>query len=139
MNRLMPNTEQLDHTPTDTEGYTSDLKFDDGCFRLWLSRCSTLDGEPYDNTVYVEEYDEDNGRWYEIGHYDGDNPVECLPGLTGAYFTDLKVEADRLIQESLDEARDYVERMDVAAQIGDLLEIDELRELLRRVTNRELP
>jgi hypothetical protein len=139
MDRLMPNTEQLEFTPTLTEGYVMDLKFDDGCHRLWLSRCDTLDGEPYDNTVYLEEYDEDNGRWYDVGHYDGDNPVECLPGVTGVYFTDLKVEADRMAQEALDDARDYIARVDVAAQIADILELDELQDLLRRVRLRELP
>ena len=35
-------------------GQADDLRFDNGRTRLWLSRCSTDDGEPYANKVTVE-------------------------------------------------------------------------------------
>jgi hypothetical protein len=35
-------------------GQADDLRFDNGCTRLWLSRCGTEDGEPYANKVTVE-------------------------------------------------------------------------------------
>ena len=82
--------------PTLQAGHCSDLKVDDGRYRVWLSRMDMTDGEPYDNTVYVEELH--RGAWQELGHYDGDNPVECLPGITGWYFLEVRVDARRLME-----------------------------------------
>lgn len=43
-------------------GQTDDLKIDDGKKRVWLSRCSVEDGEPYNDKVTVEVVGK-NGRW----------------------------------------------------------------------------
>jgi hypothetical protein len=40
--------------PTISEGHTSDLKWDTGRTRVWLSRMTKEDGMPYDNQVIVE-------------------------------------------------------------------------------------
>ena len=93
----LPNTRQLEVMPTLLVSHTCDLKFDDGDVRLFLSRCDIYDGEPFHSTVYLEAKDE-SGRWIDQGYYDGDNPVECLPGVTGTYFLDFKVDAERLIE-----------------------------------------
>jgi len=50
--------------------------------RVWVSRGGLGDGEPFDETVYVEVREWIPGRpdWYELGHYDGTNPPESLAG-----------------------------------------------------------
>ncbi len=48
-------------------GQADDLKVDTGNTRVWLSRCTVADGEPYDNKVSVEEYR--NGRWETAEEY----------------------------------------------------------------------
>lgn len=45
---------QLEALPTINEGHTSDLKWDTGQTRVWLSRMTKEDGQPYDNQVIVE-------------------------------------------------------------------------------------
>jgi hypothetical protein len=45
---------QLEAVPTISEGHTSDLKWDTGRTRVWLSRMTKEDGMPYDNQVTVE-------------------------------------------------------------------------------------
>ena len=45
---------QLEALPTINEGHTSDLKWDTGRTRVWLSRMTKEDGMPYDNQVTVE-------------------------------------------------------------------------------------
>ena len=45
---------QLEALPTINEGHTSDLKWDTGRTRVWLSRMAKGDGVPYDNQVIVE-------------------------------------------------------------------------------------
>lgn len=42
-------------------GQADDLKFDLGDVRVWLSRCTVEDGEPYDNKVTIEVIRA--GRW----------------------------------------------------------------------------
>ena len=102
--RKLPNTRQLEVMPTLLVSHTCDLKFDDGDVRLFLSRCDTADGEPFDNTVYLEMKGE-SGNWLDQGYYDGDHPVECLPGVTGTYFLDFKVDAERIIDIAEQEDR----------------------------------
>lgn len=102
--RQFPTARQLEALPTRIESHTCDLKSDDGTVRLWLSRCDTLDGEPFTHTVYIEVLDEENWRWVDHGYYDGDNPIEDIAGFSGFYFTDVKAEADRLIAQQEDEA-----------------------------------
>jgi hypothetical protein len=50
--------------PTLCTGQADDLKIDTGRMRVWLSRCSVEDGEPYDNKITVERLR--NGRWEEV-------------------------------------------------------------------------
>ena len=75
-----PNTQQLEALPVLAESQADDLHIDTGDYRVWLSRTGTLDGEPYDNIVTIE----DNGHegWQTMHVYDGDNPPTTLPGLT---------------------------------------------------------
>ncbi len=94
--RKLPSTAQLEAMPTLLVSHTCDLKFDDGEVRLFLSRCDTGDGEPFDHTGYIEIKDVD-GRWIDQGYYDADCPPEALPGVTGTYFLDFKVDAERNI------------------------------------------
>lgn len=46
---------------TQSVGQADDLKFDDGKTRVWLSRCTVADGEPYDHKVTEEELID--GKW----------------------------------------------------------------------------
>ena len=48
-------------------GQADDLKFDDGKTRVWLSRCTVADGEPYDHKVTEEELI--NGKWIVTDTY----------------------------------------------------------------------
>jgi len=49
-------------------GHADDLKIDDNGFRVWLCRCDTYDGMPYDNAVTIEA--NINGRWVEVLMYE---------------------------------------------------------------------
>jgi len=97
-NDLMPNTKQLDVMPTLSQAYTCDLKIDDGDYRVFLSRLDAGDGEPFDNTVYVEAYR--LGVWGDLGYYDGDCPPSWseFPGLVGDPFAIQKSEANELLE-----------------------------------------
>jgi len=66
------NTETLLSLDTIRESHDASLKFDDNISRIWLSRNSIADGEPFDNTVYVEK--NVDGCWKIVDFYDGDNP-----------------------------------------------------------------
>ena len=59
---------ELENLPTITVGQADDLKIDKGGVRFWLSRCGIEDGEPCDNKVTIEEYQD--GRWIEVGWYE---------------------------------------------------------------------
>ncbi len=61
--------EDLENRETLSVGQTCNLKIDTGQYRVWLSRCTVEDGEPYDDAVTVEELT--NGRWVEIDRYPG--------------------------------------------------------------------
>jgi hypothetical protein len=54
--------EELDALPTLTQGQADDLKIETDRQRVWLSRCTTLDGEHCDHHVTVETY---NGQRWE--------------------------------------------------------------------------
>ena len=58
---------ELEGKPTLCTGQADDLKFDDGKTRVWLSRCTTADGEPYDNHVSVEKLID--GKWVLVDEY----------------------------------------------------------------------
>ncbi len=60
----------LESLPTLATGQADNLKIDDGNgVRVWLSRCTVADGEPYDNKVTHERLE--NGRWLETDVYEG--------------------------------------------------------------------
>lgn len=58
---------ELESMGTVCVGQADDLKFDDGRTRVWLSRCTRPDGEPYDNKVTVEELID--GKWKVVEEY----------------------------------------------------------------------
>jgi len=58
---------ELESKPTLAVGQAADLKVDKGHIRVWLSRCSVEDGEPYNNKVSVEMLI--NGRWVTVDEY----------------------------------------------------------------------
>lgn len=70
----LPSAEGIASIPVISTGPVANLHYDDGQHRIWLSRCGLADGEPFERTVYVEIYDENGGRWCDLGHYDGENP-----------------------------------------------------------------
>ena len=101
-----PSTEQLEVLPTLAQGQATDLKIDTGLYRVSLSRCDLYDGEPFHSTVYVEVLTAD-GRWIDVGYYDGDEPIECLQDCQGREFAAEMEYADELIslREWLEEER----------------------------------
>lgn len=62
-------THVLEDMETLSVGQAADLKIDRNGFRVWMSRCSVEDGEPFDETVYLEEHW--NRGWRDVGYYDG--------------------------------------------------------------------
>jgi hypothetical protein len=63
----------LSKKTTIVEGSTSDLKVESSNRRYWLARGTPLDGEPYERTVYTEDYVD--GVWCISDVYDGDDPT----------------------------------------------------------------
>jgi hypothetical protein len=61
------SVEYLESLPTLHQGQADDCKLDDGETRIWLSRCTVEDGEPYNNKVTVERLVD--GRWVETETY----------------------------------------------------------------------
>jgi hypothetical protein len=61
--------EELDAMNTLAIGQADDLKLEDGDTRVWLSRCTVEDGEPYNNKVTVERLID--GRWETVREYPG--------------------------------------------------------------------
>lgn len=59
---------ELENMKTLCTGQADNLKFDDGNIRVWLSRCSIEDGEPYNNKATVEKLI--NGKWKTIDTYE---------------------------------------------------------------------
>jgi hypothetical protein len=49
---------ELQAMPTLSTGQADDLKVDTGTERVWLSRCTVADGEPYDHKVTVESLEQ---------------------------------------------------------------------------------
>lgn len=56
------------YTPT-TQGQADDLYIDHPSYRVWISRMSTEDGEPFNDAVTVEI--NDNGRWVDALRLNG--------------------------------------------------------------------
>jgi len=63
----MYTLKELESLPTLSVGQAEDLKIERGGTRVWLSRCSKADGEPYNNKVTVEQYLK--GRWVTVRTY----------------------------------------------------------------------
>lgn len=59
--------ESLRLLPTLSEGQADNLKFDEGGYRVWLSRCTVDDGEPFNNAVTIERFD--GRRWVEVSKH----------------------------------------------------------------------
>ena len=59
--------EELEQAETISVGQTDNLKIDLGGLRVWLSRCTVADGEPYDNRATVERLID--GRWTTTHSY----------------------------------------------------------------------
>jgi hypothetical protein len=56
--------EELEALPTLSEGQADNLKIESDTERVWLSRCTVEDGEPWDNKVTVERLIA--GSWVEV-------------------------------------------------------------------------
>lgn len=61
--------EELEQMPTLFSGFTDDLKVETDTTRVWLSRTTVEDGEPYNNQITVEELRD--GNWVTIEEYQG--------------------------------------------------------------------
>lgn len=59
----------LEQLPTLAVGHTADLKVDRGGTRVWLSRTGLADGEPFENTVSVEQWTGES--WETVREFDG--------------------------------------------------------------------
>lgn len=58
----------LENMKTIESGHADDLKIFDDNYKIWLCRCDTYDGMPYDNAVTIEKLID--GRWIEIAMYE---------------------------------------------------------------------
>ena len=52
---LTLSLEELEAMPTIKQGHTDDLKISTPTTRVWLSRLTVEDGQPYNNMVTVEQ------------------------------------------------------------------------------------
>ncbi|MEG3843522.1 hypothetical protein [Microcoleus sp. herbarium14] len=64
----MYSLKHLKSLPTLSIGQTDDLKIETPTKRIWLSRCTIEDGEPYNNRVSVENFV--NGSWIVTESYE---------------------------------------------------------------------
>jgi hypothetical protein len=79
--RTRPVTAELEALPVLSQGQADDLHYEGRDitgplvgtrFRAWLARTGKADGEPYDNKVTVQVYDEATRTWSDRIIYDGD-------------------------------------------------------------------
>jgi hypothetical protein len=63
------SAKELGRRKTRCVGQADDLKVESGDTRVWLSRCTKADGEPYNNKVSIEKLI--NGRWEIVEEYPG--------------------------------------------------------------------
>jgi len=61
--------EYLESLPDLSVAQADSLKIEDGCYRVWLSRCGIEDGEPYANKVTVEYCGPPDYSWIEYATY----------------------------------------------------------------------
>ena len=62
-------TEELEDMETLSQGHFDNLKVNTKDVKVWLSRCTVEDGEPYNNKVTVENLID--GRWIIVDTYPG--------------------------------------------------------------------
>jgi hypothetical protein len=55
---------ELEALPVITQGQADDLLIESDSERVWLSRCTVDDGEPWNNKVTIERYI--GRRWVEV-------------------------------------------------------------------------
>jgi len=58
---LFYTLETLESLPTLSAAQTCNLKVDTDEYRVWLSRCTVADGEPFNNKVTVQRLED--GQW----------------------------------------------------------------------------
>ena len=63
---------ELESLPTLSVGQADNLKVDTGTVRVWLSRCTVEDGEPYNNKVTIERLID--GYWFAWHTYQAQKP-----------------------------------------------------------------
>ena len=76
--------ESLRALPTLAEGQADNLKFDEDGYRVWLSRCTVEDGEPFDNAVTIERFD--GQRWVEVAKHPAPTEREGSYGLLAQLY-----------------------------------------------------
>jgi hypothetical protein len=59
---------EIERIPTIHQGQYDNLKVDTGRVRVWLSRLTVEDGQPYNNQVTVERLTD--GRWETVEEYE---------------------------------------------------------------------
>jgi hypothetical protein len=64
---MKPTLSELKNLPTLHSGQFSDLKAETDDTRIWLSRSTTEDGEPYNNKVTIEKFID--GTWIITEEY----------------------------------------------------------------------
>jgi hypothetical protein len=57
---------ELKELPTLATSHADSLKIEKKGIRVWLSRCTVEDGEPYNNKVTVETYNKSTGYTWKI-------------------------------------------------------------------------
>ena len=62
---------ELEDRETLAVGQTDDLKIDTGDTRVWVARTTVEDGEPYNNRVSVEKFNQKSGRWEIVDEHEG--------------------------------------------------------------------
>lgn len=65
---------ELKELPTLAQGQADDLKIESDTERVWLSRCTAADGEPWDNKVTVERYI--GGSWIEVEWWEAEDDTD---------------------------------------------------------------
>lgn len=74
--KQMYTLEELNSMQTLSQGHMDDLKYDDGQYRVWLSRMTVEDGAQYNNQVTVEKLID--GRWKIIEAYEPGNNTQNI-------------------------------------------------------------
>ncbi|MBD2385999.1 hypothetical protein [Cylindrospermum sp. FACHB-282] len=64
----MYTLDELEKLKTICTAQADDLKIQEATQRVWLSRCGVEDGEPFNNKVTIERYQ--NGHWVVVEEYE---------------------------------------------------------------------